>query len=472
VTPLATDHRYNSCIPQLTPDVGLLLNLAAVLLLGHFLRKYSQTGGRFAFGMAAAGGVALVTSVFTLIPLRAGFRAASSDEEQIFYMLSELVFYGCALAALVAIVRVLLRRQIRWSVAVPLLASAVAAWLALDVSMPKGEELFLEWAVLVLLMIALLRAAFAAVAPPDRGAATARFGFIGACAMFVLAWKWIPLARDGVGAHDTLDPYTVIVAVLLYVDAFVAWLAGGPPAGLVVFLRRFGKTELNRALARAARRRRGTKRFRMITLDDRDFTPLSGGRSALSITAAALIPLTAFAFVVMNASSNAVAELALYELAERVARTLLLIGAAVCLVPTILILGWAFWRSWAKRRQSVTSTTQIDRLISSLTKKTTWWLRARTLSNPRAVVVTTAHELWQQTVLALMRAADVVVIDLSEVSENVQWELDRLREEFPSKAVILLPTTSPPPGSSNMRIVPYHSFAELEKLQISPLAGG
>jgi hypothetical protein len=37
-------------IPQITPDVGFLRNLAAVLLLGHFLRKYSQTGGRFAFG--------------------------------------------------------------------------------------------------------------------------------------------------------------------------------------------------------------------------------------------------------------------------------------------------------------------------------------------------------------------------------------------------------------------------------------
>jgi hypothetical protein len=457
---------------QLASSQDLLLNLAAVTLLGFFLRKYARTG-KFALGVGAGGVLCLATSVFAIIPLREAFHSTNAPlEQRALLMVQELMFYGLGAAALLAIVFALLRRRARWAVAVPLAGSAAMAWVALDQSIGASEGIIADWALLVLLMVALIRATIAAVAPPERGAALARFGLIGACATLLLDWQWILPAFRGDAGFDILPTYTAIVALLLYVCAFMAWLAGGTSPGLVVFLRRFGKTELNQALARAARGRRGAKRFRMITLDDGDFVPVSANRSPVAIGAVILLALAALAYPVITFSNQAIDILALAAQSMEVVKGLVIGTAIVCAVPTVIFLAWAFCRSWIKRRKRILSGAQIGQLVKTLSKRPAWWLRARALSNPRAVVVTTPHGLWQQTVLELMGLAELVVLDLSDVSENVAWELDQLRERFPRKAVILLPATSSPPANSgDMRVVAYQSFAELKGLQISPPAG-
>src|SRR4029079_11558001 len=222
---------------QLVSSQDLLLNLAAVTLLGFFLRKYARTG-KFALGVGAGGVLCLATSVFAIIPLREAFNSTNAPlEQRALLMVQELMFYGLGAAALLAIVFALLRRRARWAVAVPLAGSAAMAWVALDQSIGASEGIIADWALLVLLMVALIRATIAAVAPPERGAALARFGLIGACATLLLDAQWILPAFRGDAGFDILPTYTAIVALLLYVCAFLAWLARGTSAAPVVVLR-------------------------------------------------------------------------------------------------------------------------------------------------------------------------------------------------------------------------------------------
>ena len=50
---------------QLASSQDILLNLAAVMLLGFFLRKYSRTG-KFAWGVEAGGVLCLATSILAI----------------------------------------------------------------------------------------------------------------------------------------------------------------------------------------------------------------------------------------------------------------------------------------------------------------------------------------------------------------------------------------------------------------------
>jgi hypothetical protein len=63
--------------------------------------------------------------------------------------------------------------------------------------------------------------------------------------------------------------------------------------------------------------------------------------------------------------------------------------------------------------------------------------RSRSLFAPRLVVLNVAPPVWRQTVKAFAAACSTSPIDLSDVSENVLWEIEELTRRFGQKCVFV-----------------------------------
>lgn len=468
------------------PSFDVLFNLAAVLFLRHRLRTEPKPLDLWLF---SAGVIGFCVSLLALFHAAASFkdmpRDAFSADLWDFLLCLQLAFgfillftFFATVVGLPPVIKRVPWRTGRWFMALPASAGAGAGWLSLCNAALFIEEHSLFWLLLLGLALALTFSAVSLATPaghwPRRSRVAARFGGLGAAGAFLLAARFTPLVKNAVWNADILQQLTLLVGLALFVLALVAWLAGGEAPRVVLFLRRFGKTDLNRTLGRAARGRWRGIRFRMVTLDDRDFAPLSGERRPVlaGVFAAAVVvgflALAVYVFLNFFSELFGVAEERLGGQALAMSLVWIFLVALLCLIPTLVFLGWAFWRSWARRRTVIASSADVNRLSSSLIRPTAKWQRARALSSPRALVVTTEHELWKEAVLELIKVADLVFLDLSELSDSVLWELDRLREQCPTKAVILTQQEAPVPtavlSGSELRLVSYRSYSELEKV--------
>ena len=49
------------------------------------------------------------------------------------------------------------------------------------------------------------------------------------------------------------------------------------------------------------------------------------------------------------------------------------------------------------------------------------WLSAPLMMAPQATVISVASAYWREAILDFARVANIVVVDVSELSENVNW---------------------------------------------------
>lgn len=247
------------------------------------------------------------------------------------------------------------------------------------------------------------------------------------------------------------------------------WVAGLSVAGYVVlrlglrmlrgrrqsalFLRRFGFSDATRVLSGAVSRGLG-RRWRLITLDDLQVVPVGvGGRGRTLvrfgpwILGAAVIAVLVwvvppwFDAQFESAVSEAVDEAA--DSAEDpisavfgVAITALVVGVVVgtlllfvTLAPIALAAalalfgfgaGYAVRRAEGRRAVHVNRAGQVDRVVKRVERAT------NRIYSPRLTVVRCAHDVWQAVVRRFADLTDVTLIDVSDVSTGLLWELTEL----------------------------------------------
>ena len=89
---------------------------------------------------------------------------------------------------------------------------------------------------------------------------------------------------------------------------------------------------------------------------------------------------------------------------------------------------------------------------------------SRKIFAPRLVVLRVASEVWQQTVMRLASAGSLTIIDVSEPTENLLWEIQALTERFGPRCVFVGQSdrvagltgsseTVPPRGPINERLL-------------------
>jgi hypothetical protein len=100
----------------------------------------------------------------------------------------------------------------------------------------------------------------------------------------------------------------------------------------------------------------------------------------------------------------------------------LLVGVSAVLIVAAASLIVQRWLVRRRSRLSITQGSDIDRVASIVTGLGCWSRRSALLA-PRATIVKVANDLWQQAVTRLVGCANVVLVDLSESTANLEWEL-------------------------------------------------
>ncbi|MEW6154210.1 MAG: hypothetical protein AB1673_09520 [Actinomycetota bacterium] len=247
------------------------------------------------------------------------------------------------------------------------------------------------------------------------------------------------------------------------------WVAGSLVAGYVairvgtrlvrgrrhaaLFLRRFGFTDATEALSTAVARGLG-RRWRLVTLDDQKVAPVGvGGRTQWLFRVTPWLLAAGLAVLLLwvvppwfDAQLERAIEGAASDAFEQADDPIsgifgalfaaLIVGVVVgvmmmmvALVPAALAgslllfsVGGrrAIRRAERRRAVVVDRRGQIDAVTRSVRRA------ANRIYAPRLTVVRCANEVWQDVVRRLAGLTDTVLIDVSEVSGGLLWELDEL----------------------------------------------
>jgi hypothetical protein len=213
----------------------------------------------------------------------------------------------------------------------------------------------------------------------------------------------------------------------------------------VLFLRRFGFVGATEALTFALATAIGHS-WRLVTLDDQKVAPVGAGRRirwtsalvtiiAISIIAGAIFwaaggGLTHRLDSTMNKGitpGNVVGSIIGNAIAYLVVAVLLvlMIGVSVLFLTLVTIFSFGSYLSVRRAERSkkleVSSLPTLDPMVKLVTR------RSRKVLSPKLIVVHVANPVWQETVHRLALICSAIVIDISEPTPNLLWEIGALK---------------------------------------------
>lgn len=240
--------------------------------------------------------------------------------------------------------------------------------------------------------------------------------------------------------------FRILIAASIAVGSAIAgWRFLRGRRQMLLFLRRFGFDDATRIVTSAVEKNLG-KTWRVVTLDDKRVSPVGVSRRlpiSLAVTSAILFIIFVVGSIGLYKSglrldfdpgpalaqtdarnpaaviSKAVAVyLVIMIIISFFLFPMLLLGA---LAAFLLSVPFAAWRAERSKKINVSKEVEIDQIVTKLAKTT------KGLFVPRFVVLNVETLIWQPTVCKLARLASAIVVDVSIPSENLLWEIERLR---------------------------------------------
>lgn len=196
----------------------------------------------------------------------------------------------------------------------------------------------------------------------------------------------------------------------------------------VLFLRRFG-LDINSVVSRVIQRGLG-RQFRFVTLDDGRFPALDvpafeRWATRLGPPLVAVLVVSGALVARENLSAHPASNGATQQTAAQMS---LVMGYWVAILWVLLMLGWAhLLRVRRKSRYNIGTEGQLKTFLFDIRQLGRWRLRS-SLMRPQAVVAKVSDALWQSCVLAVAGEFGVALIDTSDPTANLQWEIERSRE--------------------------------------------
>jgi hypothetical protein len=195
----------------------------------------------------------------------------------------------------------------------------------------------------------------------------------------------------------------------------------------VLFLRRFG-LDINSVVSRVIQKGLG-RQFRFVTLDDGRFPPLH--IPAFERWATRLGP-PAIAVVVVLGALAARKTLSAHPASNgatqvTAAQMSLVMGYWIAILWTLLMLGWIhLLRIHRKARYKIQTDAQLNGFLFDTQHLGRWRVRLSWL-RPQAVVAKVSDSLWRRCVLAVAAQCGIALIDVSDPTPNLQWEIEQSR---------------------------------------------
>lgn len=91
----------------------------------------------------------------------------------------------------------------------------------------------------------------------------------------------------------------------------------------------------------------------------------------------------------------------------------------------------ALRKAESSKTETITDGRQVRDVVAKVAQ------RGRETFAPRLVVLRVASTAWQQTVSALASVTAVSIVDISELTENIAWELDELQRLCPGRCILI-----------------------------------
>lgn len=228
---------------------------------------------------------------------------------------------------------------------------------------------------------------------------------------------------------------------------------------LVLFLRRFGFVDATQAVTFAVVRALG-RNWRLVTLDDAEVSPVgvrkrmrwlsvAAGVAAVAVVALALLWVLSGGVdtLLSDATKDAMRGATLRDFLPRLLAgflfvpMILLIGVVlIVFIPAafagaVAIFAWSSYR--AIRRAERAKTVQIAE-EAQIEPRTSAVLRgSRGIVGPRLAVAKVASSIWQLVVRRLASVSSAVVVDISEPTKNLLWEIEMLGSEMRARCILV-----------------------------------
>ena len=234
--------------------------------------------------------------------------------------------------------------------------------------------------------------------------------------------------------------------------ALLVWCLVSPFKARVLYLRHFGMTATNTAIARVVNRRL-KHGYRLIALDDGDLKVSAVGARSTART---------IAMEAISTAAPVVGVLVLLAVLGIAAATGNLLGAAflapigmmfVAFVAVFLVMPVVFgalwygclavlvtatlvWRGRTNARRELSDSVEIAALDARLRALGQFWNRPR-LFAPSVTVVTVANAIWQDVVSTAITRCEVVLVDVSAPTEALNWELESVTQLTTKPSILI-----------------------------------
>ena len=217
---------------------------------------------------------------------------------------------------------------------------------------------------------------------------------------------------------------------------YLAIAVAGGRKSLVVYLRRFGRTRSGQAVTTALESG-VSRRHRIVTLDDSRFPPLEvpPWERRLSRYGPALLAVTLLAlFVVTVRVLRQQGDYLWLWLSQSMIP--LLVASLWSVLTTFLLLVIHRYRIRRLARGRIASQADLDACASRLAGLSAWW-RAPAIAAPQATVLSVDDRMWQRTVEEIVGDGSAVLIDVSEPTSNLVWEIETVLRDAPTRTVFV-----------------------------------
>lgn len=231
----------------------------------------------------------------------------------------------------------------------------------------------------------------------------------------------------------TFDYFKLVLWLVLLYQAYL-WAAG--PKLTILYLRRFRLTSAQ-AVVTAALEKGLSKRYRVITLDDASFPAMEvpliykrlsryGGPFLWLMFIVIIIVILTMLEMQSNPTFTGWIP-AMGYIAIMMIIGPILVSLSVIIVILMVALLLQRWRVRKRAKVTVQSNDDVDKVKATIANLGCWYMRS-TLLAPRATIVTVIDDLWQKVVVTLVNSSHVVLVDISNSTENLQWELALLEK--------------------------------------------
>ena len=222
----------------------------------------------------------------------------------------------------------------------------------------------------------------------------------------------------------------------LLLSTYVLFSLAGGRKSVVLYLRRFGLTLSGNVVSRALESGL-SGRYRIVTLDDSQFPALEVppwerrlSRFGPPVLAAVLVG--AFVFTVRSLRQQG---------------NFLFLSLTAVTIPALAIGLWLLLTLFALlvihrmriRRQArirIASDQDLEEGVRRVDRLGGWW-RTPGIMAPQATVLGVDDGLWQKTVARLSQHASAVLLDVSEPTDNLVWELEAVSQSASARVVFV-----------------------------------